>query len=204
MINLSNDMHNHSVIIVPGLGDRIQLTMLATYTWRRSGLRPIVHSFAWKNSDESFELKLQCLLRCIDRELSHNRTVSLIGSSAGGSAVVNAFQKRKSQIHKVVNICGRLRRGEIDGPRAFSRATAGYPSFADSVRTSERFLNIMPTSLAARFLTIRPQFGDEIVPPNTTTIMGARNMTIPTGEHMLSIALAYTLFRNQIINFLQS
>ena len=54
-----------------------------------------------------------------------------------------------------------------------------------------------------RIMTIRPLLGDELVPGNTATIIGAQNITLPTGEHLLTIGAALTIFGKRIIDFLK-
>ena len=52
-----------------------------------------------------------------------------------------------------------------------------------------------------KILTLRPLF-DEVVPPYTVPIQGARNEITPSIEHVISIALNMTLFKRKIINFI--
>ena len=51
-------------------------------------------------------------------------------------------------------------------------------------------------------MTVRAMFGDELVPPETATVDGAHNIHVPTGEHMLSIGAALTLYSGPLISFL--
>ena len=53
-----------------------------------------------------------------------------------------------------------------------------------------------------KILTVRPFFGDELVPADTVVIQGALNKTVPMGEHVLSIATALILYR-PVIAFLK-
>lgn len=100
--------------------------------WSRYGLEPRVFALNWRN-DEDFAPKLTRLLELIDQLAASGNKVSLIGTSAGGSAVLNAFTKRKDVVQRVVNVCGRLRIGPTTGMRSFTRMTATSPAFAQSV-----------------------------------------------------------------------
>ena len=52
-----------------------------------------------------------------------------------------------------------------------------------------------------KIMTLRPLF-DEVVPPFTVPIKGAKNKITFSLEHSLSIALNMTLFKKQIIDFI--
>ena len=55
-----------------------------------------------------------------------------------------------------------------------------------------------------RILTLHAQFGDQMIPTETTTMHGAHNVAIPSAEHNLSIFLALSSFSKLIIKFLKS
>ena len=80
----------------------------------------------------------------IDEIVNNADRISLIGTSAGGSAAVNAFMERKSKIHRVINICGRLRVGPTTGFRSFDSKTKSSPAFTESVRLCERGIEQLP------------------------------------------------------------
>ena len=101
----------HVVIIIPGLGDETRILGWAVGFWRWYGLDPVVYSVGWRDGEYSFRQKLKRLVAMIDEIVNNADRISLIGTSAGGSAAVNAFMERKSKIHRVINICGRLRVG---------------------------------------------------------------------------------------------
>ena len=105
----------HHVIIIPGLGDRISLTAWATNHWRDYGLEPHIYSMDWYNSELPLETKLNKLANFIDQLAEGNNRVSLVGCSAGASAVLNIFLERRNKINKVVSICGRLKTGKQRG-----------------------------------------------------------------------------------------
>jgi hypothetical protein len=193
----------HTVIVIPGLGDKTGLLQCATYHWRIFDLNTIIYPFGWHDTSVSYEKSFTQLLSLIDERIANGDTVSLIGTSAGASAVINAYSKRKSSIYRVVNICGRLRKGSQKGFRSFASRTRSSSTFAKSVLYAEKNIDKLSTHDRKKILTIRPLFGDELVPADTVLVKSAKNIQIPTIEHVLSIAFAVTLFSQKIISFLQ-
>jgi len=193
--------NNHFVIIVPGLGDKIYTSTIILWYFRRYGLKPIVHPVGWHDSDNTFRPKLNPLVKLIDNYHRGGNKVSLIGTSAGGSAVLNAFIERKKVVYRVVNVCGRLRVGATTGFRSFTSKTKSSPSFAESVKLVEVGEGELTISDRRRILTIRPIF-DEVVPADTQILTGAKNIQIPVIGHGMGIALALTIFSRPIFQFL--
>lgn len=188
-------------IIVPGLGDNIPATSLIAWWWKRQGIRIIIFETKWK-SNESFENKLKRLIVLIDKE-SINNKVSLVGTSAGGSLVINVYRERPNQINKVITVCSRLKKGENDGFRGFEARTKGYPAFKESVIETEKVIGLLRKEEKQRIMTIRALFGDELVPAKTATISGAKNTAVFSGEHTISIAASLTIFSNPIVRFIK-
>lgn len=81
----------HIVIIIPGLGDDTRKLEFATKHFINHGLIPYVYPVGWHKEPYDFQTKLTQLLCLIDNYKSNGSKVSLIGCSAGGSAVLNAF-----------------------------------------------------------------------------------------------------------------
>lgn len=195
----------HKVIIIPGLGDsRTRPLELMTNHWKRQGLEPIVHVVGWHDSEDSFELKLHRLVELIDELVGQGDEVSLVGTSAGGSAALNAFIERKNVVHRIINVCGRLSVGPTTGFRSFESKSKSSPAFAESVELCETQEKSLSSSDRQKIMTVRAMFGDELVPPETTIIEGAYNTLVPTPEHMLSIGAALTIFSQPLIAFLKA
>src|SRR3989338_3160596 len=192
-MDISNDTKPHKVILVPGLGDDTRFLKWATRNWEKYGLEPIVHSVGWRDGENSFETKLNRLLNFIDEFVKQGNQVSLVGTSAGGSAVLNAFIERKDSIHKVINVCGRLKVGPTSGFRPFQSKTQTSPAFAESVKLCENGIKSLDESDLKKIMTVHAMFGDELVPSETTIIKGALNTKVPTAEHIISIASALTI-----------
>jgi len=192
----------HSVIVVPGLGDETRKLELLTSHWQRHGLKPTVYSVRWCDGEVEFQPKLERIIKLIDTLSSKGDTVSLVGISAGGSAVCNAFIKRRNAVHKVINVCGRLRTGNQRGFCSFESRSASSPAFAQSVKLFEKKESSLTNEDRQKIMTVRAMFGDELVPANTTVIRGAYNTQVPTPEHLLSIGAALTVFSRPLIVFL--
>ena len=192
----------HSVIIIPGLSDETKYLRLINNHWRKYGLTPIIHPVGWRDGENEFIPKLKRLVKLIDKLIKNGDNVSLVGTSAGGSAVLNAFCERKSVINKVINVCGRLRTGPTKGFRSFQSKTASSHAFAQSVKLAELNEKRLNKKDRKKIMTIRAMFGDELVPPETTYIKGTKNILVPTAEHVFSIAMALTLFSKPLISFL--
>jgi pimeloyl-ACP methyl ester carboxylesterase len=129
--------------------------------------------------------------------------VSLVGISAGGSAAINALFARPDKVHKVINICGRLKDGGYLGFRSLEQRSRSSLAFRESVLACEQNLEKIDSTYLSRIMTFRASLGDELVPSDTTLVTGARNIALPTIEHMLSILFALIFYRRCIMNFIE-
>lgn len=187
-----------AVIYVPGLGDhRTRGQRLAARFWRLYGVRSEVILMHWRTK-EPFETKLARLLARIDQLHQQGYQISLVGVSAGASAVINAFALRQTELHRVVCICGKLRRPETISPNTYRR----NPAFAESMQVLPDSLDHIPKKARKRICSIKP-LADELVPPEDTTITGAQAKTIISFGHAPSIGLAVTLYWPLVMKFLK-
>jgi pimeloyl-ACP methyl ester carboxylesterase len=190
----------HYVLFVPGLGGESFLFRKAANAWNRLGFIPIIYDVGWKDGQQYFRPKLEKLLARIDALHASGGIVSLVGTSAGGSAVLNAFTQRSDKIHTVVNICGRLRAGNSVRP-TLEDASKKSKSFKESVMMFETNEPTLTKDDRKKILTIR-SFFDETVPITTISVRGAHNIQIVSVEHILSIALAMTAYARTIAHYL--
>lgn len=191
-------MQKHHVIYVPGLDDSRRGYELIIKRWSVYGVVPHVYRIGWKDEKVSFHSKLKKLTSYIDR-LPNKGLVSLIGASAGGSAVLNTYIERP-QIHAVINLCGRLKEGKNAHP-SLDFASRKSPAFKESVKLFEKREPNMTATQRGKVLTIAPLW-DEVVPRSTVSLSGAANKTIPSVEHMLSGLLCITIFSPLIFKFI--
>lgn len=191
----------HVVILIPGLGDEIRALDYLTEHFHKNNIDVVVHSIGWGDGTTNFQKKLHTLLLHID-QLSKTKRVSIIGTSAGGSAALNAFAQRKKSVYKAINLSGILRPSVETGWRSFEARSKSSVQFAQSVRLFVSVEKSLTTVDRKRIMTVYPKFGDELVAPDTVTLNGATNIQIPSIEHVLSIALALTIFSKPIVSFL--
>lgn len=193
-------MKLHKVIIIPGLGDDLTKLRWVTKHWIKYGLEPVLYSIQWRSGDKHFKPKLDKLIKTIDDLTSRGDKVSLLGTSAGGSAVVNAFCARRNKIHKVINVCGRLRKGNGVYP-TLDFASRSSLAFKESVLLCEENQKLISDRDSKRILTVRALY-DETVPISTATILGVRNDQIFSIGHVFSIVLSMTFLSKRLVNFL--
>ena len=191
-------MKSH-VILVPGLADRKGIMDYLTRSWKKDVVVHI-HPAPWEDM-KPFGHKLEMLLKLIDHCAKHSGKVSLIGVSAGGSLVMNAFCHKKAKIHRVINICGRLREGKNVSP-TLDTAIKGHPSFKNSVLLCEKGLSKLTSLDKAKIMTIRALF-DGTVPTSTTPIVGAINITIPFAFHIFAIGAAFLFYKKSMLQFIK-
>jgi hypothetical protein len=192
------------VILVPGLGDSGIKTKLYSYAVRdwpkRFGIIPYVYPVHWYDNLVSYESKLAGLVAMIDALYTEDSELSLIGFSAGASLCFNAYFTRKNKIHRIINVCGRARKGKNVHP-SLEDAAKHCPAFYTSVIRCENGLKSLTCVDREKILTIRPIW-DEIVPPNTVFIEGAKNKKIFSVEHLLSGIMSITFYRRIMTDFL--
>lgn len=192
----------HIVLLVPGLGDRVSELSWLTKPWAKDDIMVIVHSAEWKNTKESFQIKLDHLLKHIDALANKNTELTLIGTSAGGSLVINAFARRKNKIHRVINICGRVRKGNNVFP-SLKMAAREFQAFYESVVACEKELPKLTNADKAKIMTTRPFPFDGHVPMSCIQIQDATNCTVPIPTHMLGITFSLTFYKNHLIQFIK-
>jgi esterase/lipase len=190
------------VIIIPGLGDYVGITRQMVAGWKKKGLLPIIYRANWFNQ-ENLETKLNNLKVFVDKESANNNKVSVIGCSAGGSLALNLFLARGDLINKVISVCGRLKKGDYKGFRSFETRSKNSKAFEESVISLEEEIDNLTHDQLERIMTINPLFGDELVPSDTAIIYGAKNTTIPTIGHTISIHMALSVFSNTLTSFIK-
>lgn len=193
----------HHVIIGPGMDGKVDNLRFLTKNWpSKYGLTPDVMPIVWKDA-EHFDEKLARITDEIDSFTQSGDTVSLVGCSASGSLMLNAFIERRNVVHKVVNLDGFARPGTAKGFRNFDVRSAQSVAFRESVIRFAELEKTLTSQDKKKILTVRPFFGDELVPADTVVIQGALNKTVPMGEHIISIAMALVWYQ-PVIAFLKT
>jgi hypothetical protein len=195
-----------AIIYVPGLNDdkflNKKLINFLPLIWNKYGFDVFIVRPEWRTG-KFFYPKLTLIINKIDELSSKGYAIYLFGQSAGGAAVLNAYTERKNKIKKVVNICGRLRKGKDVLP-SLKTETAENPAFAESVLLFENLNeNRLTMNDRKKVLTIKPIW-DGVVPSSTVALQGATNITIPMVQHSIAGISALTIFSQEILSFLSS
>jgi len=162
-----------------------------------SGLSAEIHIFGWRSVTPSLADKQQALLDKIDARFAEGNQISLVGTSAGARAAINALAARRDKIHKVVSVCGRIKTGPyLDKLTPFEQKELSVRA----LKECEQNLTTLTSQDKQKILTIRPLY-DEVVPTDTVPIPGATNIVIPSIMHSLTIAAALVFYRKRIMEF---
>lgn len=189
---------SHHVIYVPGFGDSKssgQKTVIQI--WRLFGLHPHYLALGWSRQ-EGFGLKLDRLQQLIDELSGQGHTVSLVGVSAGASAVLNAYKSRKN-IHKVVCISGKINRPEQINQNYFIK----NPDFKEAVFGIKAILQSLSPAELKKIMSTHPRY-DQIVPIDDTKIPGSVEKALPGRSHATGIFIALTVGAPAITGFIKS
>lgn len=190
-------MNQHTVIIIPGIPAFASFLKILTAWFYLVGLTPVILDIHWTDTSESFIEKIKALLKHIDASSKHGK-VSLLGLSAGGSAVVNAFCQRKNSIHKVVTICSRL--AKENG--VVSSNMKKYPAFGQAIELTEKNKLHLSLDDKRKIMTIRGIF-DERMPSSLAYIDGAQQSTTFMVFHALIISFTLSFSSYPLISFLK-
>ncbi len=171
----------HHIIYVPGLGDHHTYGQnIAINLWRFFGFTPHYFPLTWNRKD-GLELKLKRLTEKIDSLRESGDVVSLVGISAGASAVLNAYVQRPD-IVGVVYICGKINHPETVRDEVMKI----NPDFAESLAELPHSLEALSPGRTARLLNLHPR-KDLSVPAEDTLIAGATEVIVPGWSHMTGI-----------------
>lgn len=189
----------HHVIYVPGILDNIyHIQSTAVRAWRLYGVRGHCHVMPWFGQ-ESYELKFQRLMDEIDKYLAQGYRVSLVGASAGASAVLNAFVARPNKITGVVLLCPK-----INGPETVSKKTyAENPAFKESLgQLQANLAKLTPRQKADRMLLYYSP-ADGTIPYAGSIILGIPERRLPPIKHGRAIVYGLTFGAHSFISFLK-
>lgn len=196
---------NH-ILYVPGLNDDAAINsfvaQLLPIIWKPLGVNIHILKPHWKEG-KYFEPKLQMIIQKIDELSRDNNKILLVGGSAGGSAVFNAFAKRKKKVCGAVNICGRLRTGTNVFP-SLDLAAKNNPAFKESVLLFEKENEeTLTADDRKRMLILRPLI-DEIVPYPTVSLNDVKEITMPVIGHVVGGIVACVFYGRELMKFLSS
>ncbi len=186
------------VLIIPGLGDKTFLLQKITNNWtKKYNLIPHVVAFGWKNNNQTFDEGMKKLNTELNNLYTSNGKIILIGTSAGGSAAINLYIENKEKVEKVINVCGRLIKGENVKP-TLEESAKNSKSFYKSVLTCEENLKKLTKEDKEKILNIAGLY-DEIVPTKTTLFKGMNNKRVFSVFHATNITNTLTIYSKVLI-----
>jgi pimeloyl-ACP methyl ester carboxylesterase len=188
----------HHIIYIPGILDDIyHAQSLAAATWRIYGMHGHCHPIPWAGQ-EAWGVKFKRLLAEIDRYKAEGHEVSLIGASAGASAVLNAYAERRDSIKGLIYICAK-----INAPETVSEKTyAENPAFKTSLELLQRNLKKLTAKDKAKMLSLYSP-SDNTVPYPATVINGVEERRLPALHHGRAIMFALTFGAKGMTGFLK-
>ena len=185
----------HYIIYVPGIGDtKTGLQEFAVKTWRLYGVRSETVAMRWAKGRD-FDKKLEKLLNRIDELTTEGYEVSLVGASAGGSVVMNAFAARPN-LHAVVGICVVMNTNMTIGQRYYKK----NPAFKGSMEMLPKSLEKLSPEERHRIMSVRAAF-DPIVQRRSTAVRGALHRKVWSVGHAFTIAFMITFGARIIVRF---
>jgi dienelactone hydrolase len=179
LLKRTNKLH---IIFVPGLGDaRVTGQQRAVATWRLWGVHPELVQMNWAD-DEPWSEKLSRLINAIDSARGEGYDVALVGASAGGAAVMNAYAVRKEKICAVILISGKVLHPETIGKRVRKE----NPAFVTAAEECQIALATLKEKDLSRVQS-RFALSDHIVPERDSRLLGAENQRVLSGGHAFTI-----------------
>ncbi len=190
----------HVIIYVPGLGDDkqwlVRLQEWALGFWRINRVKTTVLPMVWADP-VPFCPRFEKLLTKIDELHAEGKEVSLVGTSAGASAVVSAFALRPDKIQGVVTICGKLQGGIPQLVKDLN------PSFGESLGMLAKSVKKLPSVRKKQIMNMYSPL-DLVVPADQAVMKGARHYEIKGLGHNPSCAYILLFKSRTIVRFLKS
>ena len=189
-------MKKQHILIIPGLGDDRWALKFQTRKWEvKYNIVPHVWVFGWQATNSTFEKQLRITQEEVNSLVAKYGKISLLGTSAGGSAVINLYSNNKDKIEKVICVCARLKNANVTQRPYLPKKKLDL--FIESIKTCEKNIARLTSNDKKKIMTIRPIY-DDVVPVRTMSIDRATNYKIFGLQHILNIYLAVT-WRSKII-----
>lgn len=190
---------NHHVIYIPGIGDHKSYGQdIAIKLWRIFGLHSHYLPLGWANP-EKFSTKLARLTGEIDRLTEKGHTVSLVGTSAGASAVIAAYTARPN-IKGIATIAGKIHHPETIGKRTAEQ----NPDFIEAAQAISANLDILQKRGDIKNILCIFAEQDKTVPMQDAVIEGASMHHVPGWDHSSGIFFGVMLGGRTLARFLKT
>lgn len=150
----------------------------------------------WRKN-ESLDTKLARLSSLIHTLRKKGNDVTLVGVSAGASAVLNVYAE-DSQLTKVICICGKVNRPAAVSSFLYKR----NPAFRESMSRVDRSVAGLTNEQRQNILSIHP-WVDLTVPVSDTRIAGAVEKTVPGWSHAIGIISGIVIGAPTIAKFIR-
>lgn len=178
------------LVIVPGIGDDIDIYRLFARRWQRFGYEVHIIPFGWADHRALLQSRIEAFLQRLD-ELG-GVPLRLIGVSAGGTVAIHALALRKNVL-KIVTISAPL-------------ATMPHlqnPLLAQSIALAKNHLEAMSLERKQAVLSAYGLY-DQVVTPALSRPKGIRAIRIYMVVHAPVIFMALMLQTRRIHAFLKN
>lgn len=176
----------HHVIYVPGILDDSYLQSTWVRLWRLYGVHGHLHEMPWAGGGR-YQGKHKRLLDRIDKYKSQGHRVSLIGASAGASAVLNAYVERRDSITGLEYICAKIQAPET----VYDEIYSANPAFKTSMEILQGNLPKLTDLDKAKMHSFYSP-ADTFVPHAATIIPGVAESALPPLRHGRAVIYSLT------------
>jgi len=189
----------HHIIYVPGIGDdlfRAQSTIIKF--WRLFGVHGHCHPLPWAGQSD-YATKAEALLGHIDGYVAAGHRVSLVGASAGASAVLNAYAERRQAVSRVIYICAKITHPETVGQATLNK----NPAFKEALAVLQTNLGSFDDVDKRHFHSFYSE-RDNVIAYEYTVIPGVLETKLPPLHHGQSIIYSVTIGFSKLLRVLNS
>lgn len=174
------------ILYLPGLNDKYDpLRRFFLRFWLLLGVSATHVPMKWEDR-ASYQEKLAHLNQAID-DAKGSRIV-LIGESAGGSMVLNAYALRPNDLYKVMTICGKNTKADAVSPYLYQKHSA----FKTSMYRAELSVEQLTKSQREAFVSIYP-IVDRVVPIEEMFIPDCQQVRLWSFGHSATVLFALSL-----------
>jgi pimeloyl-ACP methyl ester carboxylesterase len=189
-------MRQIAVIYVPGLGDkRLTSRQRGIDLWRYSKVTVELCPMKWYIS-EPWSNKYVRLVRLIELRRAEGKSVTLIGESAGASAVMTVMAARPELVDGAILLCGKF----MHPDRVAKSLYRNNPAFHDAISNSADGTPKLSSDARKKILNLHPLL-DPVVPVKETRVAGITDAYMPMIGHAASIVFALTLWSWRMVAF---
>jgi pimeloyl-ACP methyl ester carboxylesterase len=178
------------LIMIPGLGDAVDVYQVFARRWMRLGYEVQVVSFGWADTTAALDGKLQSFLEALDA-LGDNE-LYVIGVSAGGTAAINLLAARPERVRRVITICAPLD----------TMSSLRNPLLAESISRAKTQLAALPPDQRQRILSVYALY-DQVVDPKLSAIAGVQHHRLLSIIHAPTIFVALMFYARSLNRFLR-